>query len=128
MHPETHVRPRCFRLYSVVYGIAQAYTVLESSTDSIFLHMTMSEWPHPYWGNILKSNSNGTYYGLSIENVNRNEYGYADFEKFAGLDGIAMVNVVANPAEATLTGRKVLQTRITHNDGEHFACQSDMGI
>ncbi|KAG6381823.1 hypothetical protein JVT61DRAFT_432 [Boletus reticuloceps] len=100
MHPETH-----------------AYTVLESSTDSIFLHMTMSEWPHPYWGNILKSNSNGTYFGLSVENANRNEFGYVDFEKFTGLDGIALVNIVANPAEAMLTERKVLQTRITHNDG-----------
>ncbi|KAH7908483.1 hypothetical protein BJ138DRAFT_352183 [Hygrophoropsis aurantiaca] len=100
MHPDTH-----------------AYTVLESSTMAIFLHMTMTEWPSPPWGNILKSNSNGTYFGLSLENVNRNDFGYVDFEKFIGLDGIAMVNVVANPAEATLTGRKVLQTRITHNDG-----------
>ncbi|KAH7923692.1 Oligoxyloglucan reducing end-specific cellobiohydrolase [Leucogyrophana mollusca] len=100
MHPDTH-----------------AYTVLESSTMAIFLHMTMTDWPSPHWGNILKSNSNGTYFGLSIENVNRNELGYVDFEKFIGLDGIAMVNVVANPAEAAITGRKVLQTRITHNDG-----------
>ncbi|KAF9236110.1 hypothetical protein BU15DRAFT_64296 [Melanogaster broomeanus] len=100
MHPNTH-----------------AYTVLESSTGSIFLHMTMSEWPNPFWGNPLKSNSNGTYFGLSIDNVNRNDIGFVDFEKFVGLDGIAMVNVVANPAEATLSGSKVLQTRITHNDG-----------
>ncbi|KAG8221150.1 hypothetical protein J3R82DRAFT_2696 [Butyriboletus roseoflavus] len=100
MHPNTH-----------------AYTVLESSTDSIFLHMTMSEWPNPFWGNILKSNSNGTYFGLSIANVNRNEVGYVDFDKFAGLDGIALVNIVANPVEAIISGRKVLQTRITHNDG-----------
>lgn len=100
MHPNTH-----------------AYTVLESSTDAIFLHMTMSEHPHPYWGNILKSNSNGTYFGLSIENVNRDQYGFVDFEKFSGLDGIALANIVANPAEAALTGLKALQTRITHNDG-----------
>jgi photosystem II stability/assembly factor-like uncharacterized protein len=99
MHPDSH-----------------AYTVLESSTKSIFLHMTMNEVPTP-WGNILKSNSNGTYFGLSIENVNRNNGGFVDFEKLAGLDGIAMVNIVANPAEAALTGRKALQTRITHNDG-----------
>jgi len=78
--------------------------------------MTMNEWPAP-WGNILKSNSNGTYFGVSIESVNRNDAGYVDFEKFQGLDGIAMVNVVANRAEAALTGRKALQTRITHNDG-----------
>lgn len=128
MHPDTHVCPSLFAaLYSFINGDAQAYTVLESSTDSIFLHMTMSDWPHPYWGNILKSNSNGTYFGLSIENVNRNEFGYVDFEKFAGLDGIALVNIVANPTEATLTGRKVLQTRITHNDGGCFGCQVDVG-
>ncbi|KAG1738539.1 hypothetical protein EDB19DRAFT_1714235 [Suillus lakei] len=99
MHPDSH-----------------AYTVLESSTKAIFLHMTMNESPTP-WGNILKSNSNGTYFGVSVENVNRNNAGFVDFEKFVGLDGIAMVNVVANPTEAALTGHKTLQTRITHNDG-----------
>ncbi|KAG1874291.1 hypothetical protein F4604DRAFT_1763753 [Suillus subluteus] len=99
MHPDSH-----------------AYTILESSTKSIFLHMTMNEGPAP-WGNILKSNSNGTYFGLSLENVNRNVGGFVDFEKFVGLDGIAMANIVANPAEAALTGHKALQTRITHNDG-----------
>ncbi|KAG2146361.1 hypothetical protein DEU56DRAFT_971534 [Suillus clintonianus] len=99
MHPDSH-----------------AFIILESSTTAIFLHITMNEWPTP-WGHILKSNSNGTYFGVSIENVNRNSAGFVDFEKFAGLHGIAMVNVVANPAEAALTGRKILQTRITHNDG-----------
>ncbi len=61
-------------------------------------------------------------------NVNRNEAGYVDFEKFAGLDGIALVNIVANAAEATLSGRKALQTRITHNDGERFGYQWDLGV
>ncbi|KAJ7145743.1 signal sequence binding protein [Mycena epipterygia] len=100
MKPETH-----------------AYTMLESSTASLFVHMTMSEPSLPYWGNILKSNSNGTYFGLSVENVNRDERGYVDFEKVVGLDGIVLINVVSNPDEAVLTGRKVLQSRITHNDG-----------
>ncbi|KAG1845862.1 hypothetical protein DFJ58DRAFT_730700 [Suillus subalutaceus] len=93
-----------------------AYTILESSTKSIFLHMTMNEEPTP-WGNILKSNFNGTYFVLSLENVNRNIGGFVDFERFAGLEGIAMANIVANPTEAALTGRKALQTRITHDDG-----------
>ncbi|KAJ7817559.1 hypothetical protein B0H14DRAFT_3474573 [Mycena olivaceomarginata] len=88
MKPETH-----------------AYTILDSSTASLFVHMTMAEPSDPrsqsYWGNILKSNSNGTYFGLSAENVNRDRRGYVDFEK----------------VEALLTGRKVLQSRITHNDG-----------
>jgi len=100
MHPETH-----------------AYTILESSTKSLFLHMTMSEPPAPFWGSILKSNSNGTYFGISIDNVNRNELGYVDFEKMIGLDGIALINVVSNPTDAVVSGRKSLQSRITHNDG-----------
>ncbi|KAG6872852.1 vacuolar protein sorting/targeting protein PEP1 [Termitomyces sp. Mi166 len=98
MHPETH-----------------AYTILESSTKSLFLHMTMSE--DPFYGNILKSNSNGTYFGLSIDNVNRNDAGYVDFEKMIGLDGIALINIVSNPEEAKVSREKKLQTRITHNDG-----------
>ncbi|EDR05456.1 uncharacterized protein LACBIDRAFT_329753 [Laccaria bicolor S238N-H82] len=100
VHPETH-----------------AYTVLESSTKSLFLHMTMSEAPAPFWGDILKSNSNGTHFGLALENVNQDEQGYVDLEKMIGLDGIALANVVSNPADATLSGHKQLQSRITHNDG-----------
>lgn len=81
------------------------------------MHLTTSESPNPYWGSILKSNWNGTYFGVSIDNVNRNERGFVDFEKMIGLDGIAIINIVANPNDAPLTGRKELQTRITHNDG-----------
>lgn len=98
--------------FSTTWLFSQAYTILESSTDSIFLHMTMSEAPSPYWGNILKSNSNGTFFGLSIENVNRDERGLVDFEKMIGLDGIALINIVSNTDEAPITKRKTLQTRI----------------
>lgn len=77
----------------------------------------MSEKHGAEWGNVLKSNSNGTYYGLSLEAVNRNTRGYVDFEKMVGLDGIAVMNIVANQQEAEHTLRKKLQTRITHNDG-----------
>lgn len=79
--------------------------------------MTMSEYPRPFWGNLLKSNWNGTYYGLSIDYVNRDNRGFVDFEKMIGLDGIALINIVSNPAEAIISGRKALQSRITHNDG-----------
>ncbi len=79
--------------------------------------MTMSEPPSPYWGTILKSNSNGTYFGIALENVNRDDRGFVDFEKMIGLDGIALVNVVSNPHDASVNGRKQIQSRITHNDG-----------
>jgi hypothetical protein len=37
--------------------------------------MTTSEAPRPYYGSILKSNWNGTYFDTSIVNVNRDERG-----------------------------------------------------
>ncbi|ODN82335.1 signal sequence binding protein [Cryptococcus wingfieldii CBS 7118] len=95
----------------------RAYTILESSTDAVFLHVTMHSGQNKEWGSIFKSNSNGTYYGLSLDYVNRNTAGYVDFEKMIGLDGIAVVNVVSNPSEADISGRKSIQSRITHNDG-----------
>ena len=82
------------------------------------MHVTVSEPPAPTWGDILKSNSNGTYFGISVDYVNRNQEGYVDFEKMIGLDGIALVNVVSNPHEATISKKADLQTLITHNDGE----------
>ncbi|KAH8920807.1 Oligoxyloglucan reducing end-specific cellobiohydrolase [Atractiella rhizophila] len=88
-----------------------AFTVLESTTDSVFLHVTTSGAPGAEWGSLFKSNSNGTYYTMSLEHVNRNDAGYVDFEKMIGLDGIALINVVSNPDDATLTGKKELQTR-----------------
>jgi hypothetical protein len=81
------------------------------------LHVTTSETAGLWWGNILKSNSNGTYFGTSAEFVNRNENGYVDFEKMIGLDGIALINVVSNAKQATVSGKKEIQSRITHNDG-----------
>ena len=54
---------------------------------------------------------------MSIDYVHRNEEGYIDFEKMIGLDGIALINIVANPHEATISGKAEIQTRITHNDG-----------
>ncbi|KAF9035551.1 signal sequence binding protein [Panaeolus papilionaceus] len=100
---------------------SHGYTVLESSTKSLFIHMTTTEPGKAPWGVIMKSNSNGTYFGLSVDNVNRNENGYIDFEKMIGLDGIALINVVSNTREATVSGRKKLQSRITHNDGGTWA-------
>lgn len=94
--------------------------MLESSTHAIFLHVTTHGTPGSEWGSLFKSNSNGTYYVLSLEHVNRNNRGYVDFEKMLGLDGIALMNVVGNPDEASVTGQKKLETRITHNDGPCF--------
>lgn len=94
----------------------RAYTVVNTSTAAVFMHVTTHAAPRTEWGPILRSNSNGTYFSLSLENANRNEVGYVDFESM-GLYGIALANVVANTDDAAISSYKLLQTRITHNDG-----------
>lgn len=100
----------------------QAYTVLDSSTHAVFLHVTVNPNKDQEYGTIIKSNSNGTSYVMTLENVNRDTDGYVDFEKMLGLEGVAMVNVVANVKQAEQTGeKKKLKSMITHNDGAEWA-------
>jgi photosystem II stability/assembly factor-like uncharacterized protein len=97
------------------------YTVLDSSTHAVNLFVaTNMEGNICNHGTILKSNSNGTSYVVSVRNVNCDEDSYVDFDKIAGLEGVALVNVVANPDDKG-SAPKRLQTKITHNDGAQWA-------
>ncbi|KAK9370391.1 hypothetical protein V1509DRAFT_575446 [Lipomyces kononenkoae] len=91
----------------------QAYTILDTSTKAIVLQVTVNGQRGAEYGTILKSNSNGTSYVTSIEYTNRNEWGYVDFEKMQGIEGISIVNVVSNPGESS----KKLRSKITFDDG-----------
>ncbi|KAF1911591.1 vacuolar protein sorting/targeting protein 10 [Ampelomyces quisqualis] len=97
-----------------------AYTVLDSSTHAVFLHVTVNARQDQEFGSIIKSNSNGTSYVLSLEGVNRNTEGYVDFEKMQGLEGVAVANVVVNSNDVNNGAKKTKQTRITHNDGAEW--------
>jgi Sortilin, neurotensin receptor 3,/Sortilin, neurotensin receptor 3, C-terminal len=97
-----------------------AYTVLDSSTHSVFLHVTVDNKMDQSYGSLIKSNSNGTSYVLSINGVNRNNLGYVDFEKMQGLEGVAMVNVVSNTGDVEKGSEKKLKSMITHNDGAQW--------
>jgi hypothetical protein len=97
-----------------------AYTVLDSSTHAVFLHVTVNPRPDQEYGSIIKSNSNGTSYVMSLEAVNRNLAGYVDFEKMQGLEGVALANVVVNVKDVNNGAKKKKQTRITHNDGSEW--------
>ncbi|KAK9765410.1 vacuolar protein sorting/targeting protein PEP1 [Basidiobolus ranarum] len=120
--------------------IHQAYTVLESTTHSVFLHVTMNTRQNSEFGTIYISNANGTFFTTSIESVNRDSRGLVDFEKMAGIDGIAMVNQVTNPTQANIGDKKKLRSMITHDNGRswrpltppkadvygrHFSCGGD---
>jgi len=99
----------------------QAYTVLDSSTHAVFLHVTRNNMEDSEYGSIVKSNSNGTSYVMSVDHVNRNKPGYVDFEKMQGLEGVAVINRVANVEEVEKGMQKKLKTYITHNDGADWA-------
>ncbi|KAL2129669.1 hypothetical protein VTI74DRAFT_7483 [Chaetomium olivicolor] len=98
----------------------RAYTVLTSSTHAINLLVATEVTEDRKYGTILKSNSNGTSYVVSVKNVNCDNNFYVDYEKMLGLEGVALVNVVANPDEKGSAPKK-LQTKITHNDGAQWA-------
>ena len=98
-----------------------AYTVLDSSTHSVFLHVTVGSRQGFEYGKVMKSNSNGTNYVLSKDAVNRDTNGYVDFEKMQGIEGVALVNVVDNLNEEHIGKEKRLKSLITHNDGAQWA-------
>ena len=101
--------------------VQKAYTVLDSSTHAVFLHVTVGSREDFEYGSIIKSNSNGTSYVMSLNGVNRNTPGYVDFEKMQGLEGVAIVNVVENIDQAEEGQAKKLKTLITHNDGAEWS-------
>ncbi len=101
--------------------VQRAYTVLDSSTHAVFMHVTVGSHEEFEYGSIVKSNSNGTSYVLSLNGVNRNTRGYVDFEKMLVLEGVALVNIVDNIDEAETGISKKLKTMITHNDGAQWA-------
>ncbi|KAJ5549717.1 hypothetical protein N7535_002346 [Penicillium sp. DV-2018c] len=94
------------------------YTVLPSSPHALFLLVEVSAGEGRGFGSLVKSNSNGTYFVQSLEAVNVNDRGFADFDEMKGLEGVLVANVVANADEVVNKGAtKKLRTVITHNDG-----------
>ncbi|KAI5954475.1 VPS10 [Candida jiufengensis] len=99
-------------------GKHQAYTVLDSTSNAIFMQVETNLEQGFEYGSLLKSNSNGTYFVLSLEHVNRNSVGYVDFDKIDTLEGTIIANIVANYKEGK--GTKKLQTLISRNDGSEW--------
>lgn len=100
----------------------QAYTIIDASSKAIFMHVTTNPRMNAELGAILKSNFNGTSYVLSAENVNRNAFGFVDYEKVQGLEGVSLINQVSNAAEViSKNSPKHLKTLITHNDGSQWS-------
>ncbi|KAG6003524.1 hypothetical protein E4U21_001924 [Claviceps maximensis] len=100
-------------------GHHDEYTLLDSSTHAVNLFVRSEAGKDRSFGSIIKSNSNGTSYVLSAANVNSDENMYVDFEKVSGVEGVVLINVVANAAKRD-EKKKILQTKISHNDGSQW--------
>lgn len=94
-----------------------AYTIVESTTHSLAVDVLSHD--QSSIGTLFVSNSNGTFFVESLQDTNRNDMGYVDFENIYGIEGVGLANIVANAKD--VEGRrtpKQLQTRITFDDGE----------
>lgn len=98
-------------------GAQEAYTVLDAVSQAVFMHITTNNEAGREFGSILKSNSNGTDYVLSLERVNRNGVGFVDYDRIEGIEGLMVANVVAGEDSKI----KRLRTKITHDDGAQWS-------
>ncbi|KAI8911217.1 hypothetical protein DFJ77DRAFT_469221 [Powellomyces hirtus] len=103
--------------FSAEDNSANGYTVLESSTGTIFLATLDSKTARREYGSLYTSNGNGTTFDKRLGAINMNSKGNADFEKMQGVEGIALVNQVDNANEVNTGSSKVIQTLISFNDG-----------
>ncbi|KAG0660912.1 vacuolar protein sorting/targeting protein PEP1 [Maudiozyma exigua] len=100
----------------------KTFTVMGTQTGSIFLHIGTTAGKAQPFGDLLKSNSNGTSFVTLEKNVNSNKNGQVDFEKIQGLEGIILINTVENPDDVSNDGKeKQLKTKITFNDGADWS-------
>ncbi|KAM9939886.1 hypothetical protein OXX80_000677 [Metschnikowia pulcherrima] len=94
------------------------YTILDSHPHSVFLHLTTDRSDGREVGALLKSNSNGTSYVLSLDNVNRDRKGYVDYDRIESLEGVLIANTVSNPGSKE---KKSIKTQISYNDGSQWS-------
>ncbi|KAG0326544.1 vacuolar protein sorting/targeting protein PEP1, partial [Podila humilis] len=94
-----------------------AYTVLDSTTRSVFLGITVNDVSNYKFGNLFTSDSNGTYFSLSKKFLNQGNEGTVDFEKMQGVDGVALMNEVMNPNEVLQRSAKEIRSMATFDNG-----------
>ncbi|KAG0000029.1 vacuolar protein sorting/targeting protein PEP1 [Modicella reniformis] len=111
--PVVSIGVRCeMRLATILFymhhGMAQAvfppnirvdkngFTVLQSTTGALMVDVAKPNVPGREHGRLFKSNSNGTFFSLQLDNTNRNEQQLVDWEKIGGIEGVVLANQVIN--------------------------------
>lgn len=95
-----------------------AYNILDSGSHSIFMHVTTDRKAGREAGAILKSNSNGTSYILSLSDVNRGPNGYVDYDRVKSMEGVIFANIIGNKGSSDI---KRLKTVASFNDGSQWS-------
>ena len=97
-----------------------AYTIVESTTHSLAVDVLLH--PKSTIGTLFVSNSNGTYFVESLQNTNRNNLGFVDFENIYGVEGVGLANVVENAVEVDGRGdERIIKSYVTFDDGSNWA-------
>lgn len=93
-----------------------SYIVLDTDLGSVFLHVN-HEGFGAQWGNLYVSDERGSNYVMSLPFNYRNEYGFCDFDKMQGIDGIYVANEVTNAETMGDDDGAAIETRITLDSG-----------
>lgn len=97
-----------------------SFTVVPSTTGSIVVDVAKSGVKGREHGTLFKSNSNGTYFSIQLDNSNRNELSYVDWEQIGGIQGVILANKVVNTKSLSQDGEKHIQTVVSFNDGSSW--------
>jgi hypothetical protein len=102
--------------------LENAYTIVESTTHSVAVDVLSHA--QASMGTLFVSNSNGTYFVESLQNTNRNDFGFVDFESVYGAEGVGLANYVENADQVDQHGTftpKKLKSVITFDDGRSWS-------
>ncbi|KAI8820520.1 uncharacterized protein EV422DRAFT_74189 [Fimicolochytrium jonesii] len=102
--------------------LKRGYTLLDSSSGSLFLAVFEDDdaSSRKEYASLFVGNRNATVYEKRKSMLHMNSKGYTDFEKMAGVEGIALMNIV-NLGIHSGGGENALQTQLTLDDGAHWS-------
>ena len=95
--------------------------MLESTTHSLAVDVVLKDTSPAV--TLLGCNFNGTYFVESLKDTNRNGFGYVDYERVYGIEGLGIANIVSNVQELESGQRrpKKLKSYITFDDGSNLS-------
>ena len=98
-----------------------SYTVVESSPSSLWVNTKAST--SGQYATLLHSDSNGHEFVFALSHLARQPTtGFVDYERVAGIEGIALANIVENPAQLDqdTSADPRIRSKITFDDGSSW--------